>query len=56
MSIETYELLVGKLELYNLIEQGIDQIKNGNNKTVNIIRFLSGRRNWKNLLIDNLEL
>jgi len=29
MSIETYELLAGKIELYNLIEQGIDQVKNG---------------------------
>ena len=29
MSIETYELLVGKFELYNLIEKGIDQVKNG---------------------------
>jgi len=29
MSIETYELLAGKFELYNLIEQGIDQFKNG---------------------------
>ena len=29
MSIETYDLLAGKYELYNLIEQGIDQIKDG---------------------------
>ena len=29
MSIETYELLAGKLELYNLIDQGVDQIKKG---------------------------
>ena len=29
MSIETYELLAGKLELYNFIEQGLDQVKNG---------------------------
>jgi len=29
MSIETYELLAGKNELYNLIEQGLDQVKNG---------------------------
>ena len=29
MSIETYELLAGKIELYNLIEQGLDQVKNG---------------------------
>ena len=32
MSIETYELLSGKIELYNFIEQGIDQVKNGNVK------------------------
>jgi prevent-host-death family protein len=29
MSIETYELLAGKLELYNLIDEGLDQIKDG---------------------------
>ena len=29
MSIETYELLAGKLELYNFIDQGLDQVKNG---------------------------
>jgi prevent-host-death family protein len=28
MSIETYELLAGKLGLYNLIDEGLDQIKN----------------------------
>jgi len=32
MSIETYELLAGKLELYSLVEQGIDQVKNGKTK------------------------
>jgi len=29
MSIETYELLAGKIELYNFIEQGLDHVKNG---------------------------
>jgi len=29
MSIETYEILAGKLELYNLIDNGIEQLKNG---------------------------
>jgi hypothetical protein len=29
MSIETYELLAGKLELYNLIDEGLNQIKDG---------------------------
>ena len=29
MSIETYELLAGKLQLYTLINEGIDQVKVG---------------------------
>lgn len=29
MSIETYESLTGKLELYSLIDEGLDQIKQG---------------------------
>ena len=29
MSIETYELMAGKLGLYNLIDEGLEQIKNG---------------------------
>ena len=29
MSIETYEELAGKWELYNLLEEGNDDIKNG---------------------------
>jgi prevent-host-death family protein len=29
MSIETYELLAGKLELYKLIQEGIDDVENG---------------------------
>ena len=29
MSIETYELLAGKLELHNLIKDGLDQVKAG---------------------------
>ena len=29
MSIETYELLAGKLELYSLINEGLDQHKQG---------------------------
>ena len=32
MSIETYELLAGKHELCNLIEQGFDQVESGNVK------------------------
>ena len=29
MSIETYEKLVGKFELYAMLEKGLDDIKNG---------------------------
>jgi PHD/YefM family antitoxin component YafN of YafNO toxin-antitoxin module len=29
MSIETYEEFMGKIELYQLIEAGLEQIKNG---------------------------
>ena len=29
MSIETYEELAGKMELYKLIQEGIDDIENG---------------------------
>ncbi|MCL1865273.1 MAG: hypothetical protein FWF73_05620 [Spirochaetes bacterium] len=29
MSIETYEMLSGKLELYSLIDEGLNQIKQG---------------------------
>ena len=42
MSIETYELLAGKLQLYSLIEEGLDQVKEGKvkpmKKTVKSIR------------------
>jgi len=30
MSIETYEEITGKRELYKLLEDGINDIKNGN--------------------------
>jgi hypothetical protein len=29
MSIETYENLAGKLELYKLLQDGLNQMKNG---------------------------
>ena len=32
MSIETYELLSGRQELYSIIEQGLDQVKHGKTK------------------------
>ena len=42
MSIETYELLAGKLQLYSLLEEGLDQIKEGKvkpmKKTIKSIR------------------
>jgi hypothetical protein len=34
MSIETYELLHGKAELYSLVNEGLDQIKNGKTKSM----------------------
>ena len=41
MSIETYELLTGKIELYNFIEQGLDQVKNGKVKPMkNVIKSI----------------
>lgn len=33
MSIETYELLAGKMELYKLIDEGIKANKNGKTKS-----------------------
>lgn len=35
MSIETYERLVGKFELYQLLEEGLSEVKNGKAKTAN---------------------
>jgi len=37
MSIETYEELAGRSELYRLIQEGIDDIKNGKTLTENEI-------------------
>jgi len=37
MSIETYEELAGRSELYQLIQEGIDDIKNGKTLTENEI-------------------
>ena len=33
MSIETYERLVGKFELYSLIDEGLEDIKDGNTRS-----------------------
>ena len=42
MSIETYELLTGKLQLYSLMDEGLEQIKKGKvkpmKKTIQSIR------------------
>ena len=35
MSIETYEFLTGKLELYSLIDEGLAQVKEGRVKPMN---------------------
>lgn len=32
MSIETYEKVIGRLELYKLLDEGMDDIKNGNTR------------------------
>ena len=32
MSIETYERLVGKFELYGLLQKGLDDVRNGNTR------------------------
>jgi prevent-host-death family protein len=34
MSIETYEMLRGSLELYSLINEGLEQVKNGKTKSM----------------------
>ena len=44
MSIETYELLTGKLELYSLIDEGLDQIKQGKIKPIKeSLQFIRSR-------------
>ena len=45
MSIETYEQIVGKFELYVLISDGLEDIKNGNTRPVSeALSDLRGRR------------
>ncbi|MDR1317752.1 MAG: type II toxin-antitoxin system prevent-host-death family antitoxin [Spirochaetales bacterium] len=34
MSIETYELVRGRLELYSLLNEGLEQTKNGKTKSM----------------------
>ena len=44
MSIETYELLTGKLELYSLVDEGLDQIKQGKIKPMKeSLQFIRSR-------------
>ena len=46
MSIETYELLAGKLELYSLINEGLDQHKQRKVKPMKeSIQFIRARLN-----------
>jgi len=46
MSIETYELLAGKLELYSLIDEGLDQQKKKKVKPMKeSIQFIRSRLN-----------
>ena len=46
MSMETYELLAGKLELYSLINEGLDQYKQGNVKPMKeSLQFIRSRLN-----------
>jgi prevent-host-death family protein len=46
MSIETYELLAGKLELYSLINEGLDQHKQGKVKPMKeSMQFIRSRLN-----------
>ena len=45
MSIETYEQIMGKFELYGLISDGLEDIKNGNTRPVTeALSDLRGRR------------
>lgn len=37
MSIEAYEALCGKFELYSLLEQGLNEVKNGNVKDLSSV-------------------
>jgi len=46
MSIETYELLTGKLELYSLIDEGLDRYQQGKVKPMKeSLKFIRSRLN-----------
>jgi hypothetical protein len=51
MSIETYEELAGSNELYRLIQEGIDETNN----TVFLYRFMYCRRDWINILTNEMR-
>ena len=45
MSIETYETMVSKFELYNLIQDGLDDVSSGNTRPFSdAIADIRGRR------------
>lgn len=37
MSIETYELLTGRLELYGLIDEGLEDVQNGKTRSMQAV-------------------
>lgn len=47
MSIETYEILAGKLELYRLLDQGLHANENGNVKpSEEVFSQIHKKMNW----------
>lgn len=45
MSIETYERLVGRLELYSLLREGLTDVQNGNTEPLSdAVSSIRGRR------------
>lgn len=46
MSIETYEKIVGKLELYKLLDEGMEDIKNNKKKSAeDVFLYIENRLN-----------
>lgn len=37
MSIETYELLTGRIELYGLIDEGLEDVQNGKTRSMQAV-------------------
>ena len=46
MSIEEYERLVGRFELYGLIQEGLDDVKSGNTRPLS--EAMADIRKWRN--------